>query len=90
MNTIGDIREYIEAIDGLIFEQRLNKENKKVARVLLHVKTAKEIIQYCDNPRVINRWYLVLRSDYDKLCTIVFENIKKRQAREEARRRPVV
>ena len=90
MSIMGDTRDYIEAIESLIFEQHLNKENKKVARVLLHVQTTKEVLQYNDNPRVLNRWFLVMRSDYDKLCTIVFENLKKQQAMVEARRLPDV
>jgi hypothetical protein len=88
MNTSRDIREYIEAIEKLVFEEQLNKENKTVARALLHVHTSKEILIYEDNIVVLSKWFLTLRADYDRLCRVIIKRLKERQARAEARLRP--
>jgi hypothetical protein len=87
---LGDLRDYIKVIEDLIRDEELSTDNKRVAVVSDHVKAAKDVVAVCTNDRVIAKWFLTLRTDYDKLCHLVANNLRRQQQKQAAsvRRQP--
>lgn len=69
---LGDLREYIEQIEKLLFEQGLlSSKDKKVIRVRNHLRVAKDVAATSTNDQVIAKWLLTLSQDYDQLCHFI-------------------
>lgn len=73
---LGDLRDYIEQIEKLLFEQGLlSSQDKKIIKVRNHLRVAKDVAATSTNDQVVAKWALTLRTDYDQLCHFIMYKI---------------
>jgi hypothetical protein len=92
MASYADLREYVEMIEAMIFEYGLKgSKDKKIVNVFLHLRTAKDILNFEQPPTVVNLWYVRLQKDYDHLCHFVADRkVKKPEKPKVIADKPVV